>query len=354
MLQNIFVFKGKNFQDLDNLNIYNYPEELITLKNADLIGKIIYGHDIGDITRKYRESKNLLSNNNNNHNTHNQSSFLYEYIIDTPVAQIINELNIYTSCLNGRIIIGLIFEKDDNPYDYRSIFEELLNELLNIEKMCSFREENEIENFIITLFIDIRRYADEYIHRVQEMDYFQDQTSVKVFLFGLNEAGKTSLVRRLKTGEYDDNYFMPTRKFNIDHIQVENSHLLTIWDMPGQRQFRKKWLIGAQDSNIIVFMIDISNQIHFEEARSEFWRILNSYELSRIPLLILGNKIDLLNESNPKETKNEHLDRLRSELLDFFEFESIHDREWLFLFTSVKTEYNLESVLNEIFNLIKT
>ena len=345
MLQNIFVFKGKNFQDLDNLNIYNYPEELITLKNEDLIGKIIYGHDIGDITRKYRESKGSLSTNNHRTNS------IEEYIIDTPIAQIINDLNIYTSCLNGRIIIGLIFEKDDNPYDYRNIFEELLHELLNIEKVCGFKEEIEIENFIITLFIDIRRYADEFIHKLQEIDYFQDETSAKVFLFGLNEAGKTSLVRRLKTGDYEDNFFMPTRRFNIDHIQVDQG-VITIWDMPGQKAFRKKWLLGAQDSNIIVFMIDTSNQIHFEEARTEFWRILNRYELSGVPLLILANKVDLINNSDSSEIENEHLNRIQSEILDFFEFESIHDRDWLFIFTSVKTAYNINSVLDEIFNLI--
>ena len=34
-LNNIFLFGGKNFQDLDALNIYNYPFDLINIDNKE-------------------------------------------------------------------------------------------------------------------------------------------------------------------------------------------------------------------------------------------------------------------------------------------------------------------------------
>ncbi|TFF95478.1 MAG: GTP-binding protein [Promethearchaeota archaeon] len=343
MLQNIFLLKGKNFQDLENLNIYTYPEEILSIDQKDLISKIIYGHDIGDIVQNYRNGKKPSSAESLNGGN---SQF---YHIDSPVPQVIDDLNMSTCCINGKTIIGLVFEGDTNPLDYNTIFQELLNELLNGEKICSFEDETAIENLLITLFIDIRRYADEFIENVPEVGFTYQDSFIKVFLFGLDEAGKTSLVRRLKSGKYNDNYFLPTRKFNIEYIK-EDKGALAIWDMPGQKPFRKKWLNGAQASNVLVYMIDVANQLRFKESKRELWKILNRYELSDIPVLILGNKIDLINHTRPK--KDEHITRLEDELNSYFDFHQINNRDWKFLFTSVKTEYNIESLTESIFNLI--
>ncbi|MCK4687034.1 MAG: hypothetical protein KAT66_02805, partial [Candidatus Lokiarchaeota archaeon] len=125
LLHNIFLFKGKKFQDLKDLNIYSYPNDIININDKNLVNMIITGHDQANLNNKDKKDKylsisNLDLNKKSNH-----------YKIDKPVAQIVNDLNIYTSCINGKIIIGLIFDKEDNPYDYKEIFEELLSELLN-------------------------------------------------------------------------------------------------------------------------------------------------------------------------------------------------------------------------------
>ncbi|MFX1394205.1 MAG: ADP-ribosylation factor-like protein, partial [Promethearchaeota archaeon] len=306
MLYNIFLLKNKNFQDLDQLDIYSYPNDIITIDDKDQINKIMYGHDHGDLIHKYKIRKSEIKSSNTKNNYH-------PYLIDTPVPQIINHHNIYTTCINGKIIIGLIFEKKDNPYDYKEIFEELLNELLNIEKNCKFKDEIEIENLLITIFIDIRRYGDEYVERHPEIQFHYQETFIKVFLFGIDDAGKSSLVRKIKTGKFNDNYFLPTKKFNIEYYQEDNRGLLAFWDMPGQRSFRNKWLLGLQDSNIIIFMIDVANQIRFEESKKEFWKIINRYDLFEIPILILVNKIDLLD--NPDGDNEEHHNRLKKEII---------------------------------------
>ena len=177
MLTNIFLFIGKNLQDLNQLNIYTYPQDIINFENTDQISKIIFGHDHGDLVLKSKTQPSPESPPNNPNTNPNL------YYIDTPIPQIIDGLNIYTSCINGKIIIGLVFDKDDNPYDYKDIFRELLNELLNIEKACSFDDEIEIENFLITIFIDIRRFGDEQIALRPQIEFLYHQESfVKVFL----------------------------------------------------------------------------------------------------------------------------------------------------------------------------
>ncbi|MFX1303670.1 MAG: ADP-ribosylation factor-like protein [Promethearchaeota archaeon] len=332
MLQNIFLFKGKKFQDLEDLNIYSYPNEIISINDKILVNKIIKEHDKDDI----------ILHTNSNH-----------FLIDEPIAQYINDLNLYTACINGKIILGLIFDNDDNPYDYKEIFKELLNELLNNGNGYSFDEEMEVDNLLISMFIDIRRFGDEVIEKSPEIEYYyQTETFFKVFLFGIDEVGKSSLVRRLKTGEFNENFFTPTRKFNIEYLPVKEEGLLAVWDMPGQKAFRSKWLIGLQDSNVIVYMIDIANQRRFEESKSEFWNVLNNEELDGIPLLILGNKIDLIKYS--KEDYNTQLQHLKKELFEYYKFKNIKNRKWNFLFTSVKTNFNIDDVIPAVFDLISS
>lgn len=347
MLQNIFLIHGKNLNDLDQLEIFSYPDDVIKIERKDLVRKIIYEHDHGHLAQQYRNKLRNPAYSESNQGSPKNIVF----IIDTPYPQVIDNLNIYSSCINGEIIIGLIFEKEDNPLDYKEIFEELLNELVNANGRYFVEEEIEIENLLISIFIDIRRFGDENIetHPEIKIQYDLQECFVKVFLFGLDEAGKTSLIRRIKIGEYNDNYFSPTRKFNIDYVQ-EKRGLLALWDMPGQQAFREKWLIGLQESNITIFMIDVANQLRFEEAKTEFWKILNRNELDGVPLLILGNKVDLINSLSKKTEKE--LMRLKKEIFEYFNFGKLKNRKWIFLFTSVKTNYNIDTVIDSIFNSI--
>ncbi len=332
MLHNIFLFKGNKIRDLEDLNIYSYPNEIISITDKILVNNIIKEHEKECSSQESKEKK---------------------YIINEPIAQFLNELNLYSCCINGKIIIGLIFDNEDNPYDYKEIFKELLNEILNNGNGYSFDDEMEVDNLLISMFIDIRRFGDEVIEKPYEIDYyFQRETFFKVFLFGIDEVGKSSLVRRLKTGEFNENYFTPTRKFNIEYIPVKEEGLLAVWDMPGQKSFRPKWLIGLQDSNIIIYMIDIANQRRFEESRSEFWNVINNEELNGIPLLILGNKIDLVKRTI--EDYDSQVHDLQKELFNIYNFKNIKNRKWKFIFTSVKTSFNIDTIIPEIFDLISS
>jgi small GTP-binding protein len=332
LLHNIFLFKGKKFQDLEDLNIYSYPNEIISINDKILVNKIIKEHDKEDV----------IGQINSNH-----------FIFDEPIAQYIGDLNLYTACINREIIIGLIFDNEDNPYDYMEIFKELLNELLNNGNGYSFDDEMEVDNLLISIFIDIRRFGDEVIEKSSDIEYYyQSESFFKVFLFGIDEVGKSSLVRRLKTGEFNENYFTPTRKFNIEYLPVEEEGLLAVWDMPGQKTFRSKWLIGLQDSNIIIYMIDIANQRRFEESKNEFWNVLNNENLDGIPLLILGNKIDLIKFS--RGDYDVQLQYLNKEVSDFYEFRNIKKRKWSFLFTSVKTNFNIDNIIPAVFDLFSS
>ena len=343
MLSKIFLLKRKNTLDLNTLDIYSYPEDIDKKDNKEIVLKIIQGHDHGSLEDNCCEKIISKSKANSTQNTSNP------FVIGNPVSQLIGNQNLYTICINIEMLIGLVFEKEDNPYDYREIFVDMSNELLNIERCCSFKDDTEIENFLITLFIDIKRFGDETLEKAPEVSFHPSGLFTKVFLFGIDEVGKSSFTRRIKTGKYNENFFTPSKRFNIEYIQREDG-LLSVWDSPGQSTFREKWLSGLQDSNIIIYIIDVANQLRFDESKTEFWKIYNENDLKDIPLLILGNKIDLINHNN--SNNDEQIKRTEKEIIDFFEFDSLQHNNWTFVFTSVKTSYNIEKVLNTIFTLV--
>ncbi len=343
MLSKIFLLKRKNSFDLTNLDIYSYPEDITKKDSKEIVLKIIQGHDQESL------ENNCCDNLKKEHGENSTQDISNPFVIGNPVSQLIGNQNLYTNCINGEILIGLVFEKEDNPYDYREIFVDMTNELLNIEKCCLFKDEIEIENFLITLFIDIKRFGDETLEKVHDVSIHPSGLFTKVFLFGIDEVGKSSFTRRIKTGKFNDNFFTASKRFNIEYIQRKDG-LLSIWDSPGQSLFRDRWLLGLQDSNIIIYIIDVANQLRFEESKTEFWNIYNENDLKDIPLLILGNKIDLINHNN--NDSDEQLKRTEKEIIDFFEFDSLPHNNWKFVFTSVKTSYNIEKVLNTIFTLV--
>jgi len=319
VLSKIFLLKRKNSNDLTNLDIYSYPEDINKKDNKDIVLKIIQGHDQESLENNCRD--NLKSERVVNSTQDKSNPFL----IGNPVSQLIGNQNLYTICINGEMLIGLVFEKEDNPYDYREIFVD------------------------ITLFIDIKRFGDETLEKVHDISFHPSGLFTKVFLFGIDEVGKSSFTRRIKTGKFNDNFFTPNKRFNIEYIQRQDG-LLSIWDSPGQNTFRDRWLLGLQDTNIIIYMVDVANQLRFDESKTEFWKIFNENDLQDIPLLILGNKIDLINHND--SNNDEQLKRTEKEIIDFFEFDSLQHNNWEFVFTSVKTSYNIEKVLDTIFTLV--
>ena len=62
------------------------------------------------------------------------------------------------------------------------------------------------------------------------------EQKIKVFVFGLDNAGKTSLLKYLKEEEVVDDP-SPTREFDVIKLVIENQNFF-IWDAPGQVKYR--------------------------------------------------------------------------------------------------------------------
>ena len=113
----------------------------------------------------------------------------------------------------------------------------------------------------------------------------------KILLIGLDNSGKSSLLRTLKAGKFEK--ADETEKCEFCQINLFNYNL-TFIDTIGKKKFRDDWEKFYTDCNGIVFMIDASCHERFKEAEYEFERLLNNKTLpNNTPILILANKVDV-------------------------------------------------------------
>ncbi|XP_077481156.1 ADP-ribosylation factor-like protein 4D [Stigmatopora argus] len=116
-----------------------------------------------------------------------------------------------------------------------------------------------------------------------------------VVVIGLDSAGKTSLLYRLKLKEFVET--IPTKGFNAEKVKVPvgGSRPVTfhVWDVGGQEKLRPLWKSYTRRTDGLVFVVDASEVERMEEAKAELHKICRSSENQGVPVLILANKQDL-------------------------------------------------------------
>eukprot|EP00173_Palmaria_palmata_P004471 Plantae.Rhodophyta-Palmaria_palmata.ctg618.p1 GENE.Plantae.Rhodophyta-Palmaria_palmata.ctg618~~Plantae.Rhodophyta-Palmaria_palmata.ctg618.p1 ORF type:complete len:203 (+),score=40.55 Plantae.Rhodophyta-Palmaria_palmata.ctg618:47-610(+) len=114
---------------------------------------------------------------------------------------------------------------------------------------------------------------------------------MELTILGLQNAGKTTLVNLISTGDFSDDR-IPTVGFNMRRVQ-KGGVTLKIWDLGGQARFRTMWERYCRGVSAVVFVVDAADSERFETARVELHDILGREGLAGIPVLVLANKSDL-------------------------------------------------------------
>jgi len=114
---------------------------------------------------------------------------------------------------------------------------------------------------------------------------------VKIVMVGLDAAGKTTFLYKLKLG--DTVTTIPTIGFNVETVQYRNLEL-TLWDVGGQDKIRPLWSHYYSGAHAIVFVVDSADRERIDvDAKKELHQLLNDEDLSGAHLLVLANKQDL-------------------------------------------------------------
>jgi small GTP-binding protein len=111
-----------------------------------------------------------------------------------------------------------------------------------------------------------------------------------IVLIGLDNAGKTSLLYRLKTGSLHS--FWPTQRPQQQEF-VYGGLSINAWDVGGHQRVRGAWATYYVRCNAVVFMIDSADLARMDEAKVELQKTLLDKRAVNAPILVLANKTDL-------------------------------------------------------------
>ena len=134
------------------------------------------------------------------------------------------------------------------------------------------------------------------------------EVNYKIILIGNSGVGKTSLFRKLSTGEFNEK--------NISTIGIEKKSLevnlnigasgskkttftISLYDTAGQEKFRAITLNYFKGSDGIFLLYDITNKISFDHVETWVNSIRESIDNSgnsKYAIVLIGNKLDLVEE----------------------------------------------------------
>ena len=122
--------------------------------------------------------------------------------------------------------------------------------------------------------------------------------SFKVLLLGAPAVGKTSILYRFVKNQFSHDYITT---IGINYLtkdmsmEKKDSAKLVIWDIAGQKRFkflRKSYYEGTQGALLIFDLTQIKTYEALETWISELFSLVQE----RIPIIIIGNKLDLIEE----------------------------------------------------------
>ena len=152
-------------------------------------------------------------------------------------------------------------------------------------------------------------------------DRMWSKKEARILMLGLDAAGKTTIVYKMKLGEVLNS--IPTIGFNVETVEFKNIKF-NVWDVGGQDKIRVLWRHYYPGTQGLIFVVDSSDRNRINLAKQELHKMLEEEDLRDAVLLVFANKQDLGVMSV-------------SEVIDKLELNSIKGREWFCQGTSALT-----------------
>lgn len=160
-----------------------------------------------------------------------------------------------------------------------------------------------------------------------QLSYRLTQAEYAVLILGLDNAGKTTLLEKVKSIFTPEAKIIPVNRItttvgqNVATIPIEKS-LLKFWDIGGQESLRTLWSEYYDHCHGIIFVVDSSDRARIEECQKTLLSVVQDETiLESIPILMLANKQDVPDHMEVEDIKEifnkiaEHLSARDSRVL---------------------------------------
>lgn len=124
---------------------------------------------------------------------------------------------------------------------------------------------------------------------------------VRILMVGLDSAGKTTILYKLKMGEVINT--IPTIGFNVETVEYKNISFL-VWDVGGQNKLRALWRHYYENTQGLIYVVDSSDRERINDVKIVLHNILLEDSLTGAVLLIIANKQDQVNAMSCTEIRD--------------------------------------------------
>ncbi len=149
----------------------------------------------------------------------------------------------------------------------------------------------------------------------------EDDFIFKISVIGSGEVGKTSLIQRYTQATFQKAYIKTIgAQFSTYNEKIEGLNCkLTVWDLAGQDDhfFLRPAFYKGSSLGIIVFSLEEST--HGEESFNQIaaWHNDIKKHCGKIPMVLFGNKVDLVDKNKIDEAAIEKIVK-KQNFLGFF------------------------------------
>jgi len=161
---------------------------------------------------------------------------------------------------------------------------------------------------------------------------------VRILMVGLDAAGKTTILYKLKLGEIVTT--ISTICFNVETVVYKNISF-TVWDVGGQDKIRLLWRHYFQNTQGLIYVVDSNDRERIAEAAEELTKMLSEDELRDAVILIFANKQDLPNAMTA------------AEITDKLGLNNLRNRNWYIQSTCATNGVGLYEGLDWLSNQLK-
>lgn len=107
----------------------------------------------------------------------------------------------------------------------------------------------------------------------EALDSFYSTHDAKILMLGLDGAGKTTVLYKLKLNEAVST--VPTIGFNVETVKPTKGVSFTVWDVGGQEMLRPLWRHYFQGCSGLIYIVDSSDTDRISLAKEELQWILS-------------------------------------------------------------------------------
>ncbi|SCV02739.1 LAMI_0H02520g1_1 [Lachancea mirantina] len=136
------------------------------------------------------------------------------------------------------------------------------------------------------------------------------QRELKITIVGLQNSGKTSLARALLSKPFEQDT-IPTLGMRMEQFYI-GTNLIQLFDLAGQHRFHYMWNRYFDRSDLIIYVLDLSDMTNWNEAKHKLWDVLIKVNENATPVVLLGNKTDLVAPSEASAAAKRALKKSKS------------------------------------------